>query len=279
MLGQVRRATVGAYTGTSSSLRAATTWTPSGTAWSVRAELGVTLLGDNQDSFLGPGGAGPPGGTPLSPTRPDASFSYALHAGGPVASGIVAGLTVAGGPFDETAPLITRRIRTDGVEGDMSVTLPGRLSMAGTLGWARVANGSVPNSRVQFTGQLHYALTRGSWVGAHGRITAYDTTAFPDGYFAPQRFGVAELVVHGELPRDIGWNVIGEAGLGVQSIRVSGAASSTKAAQRAQAGVVYRPVPGTEWGAMLWIANVASPFAQTTDYRAGGVTLRAKVVF
>jgi tetratricopeptide (TPR) repeat protein len=270
-----RRTTLGVTDGSTFGLRAATTWRPDGTAWSVRAELGIAKLWPES------GTAACAGSGCVLPARStaDVQVAYAVRVGGPIAAGITAGLGVSGAPFDETATLIQNRIRTDGVDADATVTLPGKFSMAGTLGWARVANGTVRNSRVMVTGQVRYALARASWVGVNGRLTAYDTTAFTDGYFAPQRFGLAELALHGELPRELGWNVIGEAGLGVQVIRVIGGAPSNQPAQRAQAGVVYRPVPGTEAALTLWIANVASPFSGTTDYRAGGLTVRGRLVF
>ena len=262
VMAQVRRASLGAFIGTTTSLRAATTWTPSGTAWSLRGEVGISLLTDNQAA-----------------TVQGTAIAYVARASGTVAEGVVAGVTVAGGSFDETATLITKRIRTDGVDGDLAVTLPGRFSLLGGIGWAKVGNGATPNSRLTLSGAVHYALSRGSWLGVRVRSQGYDTTAAGDGYFAPQRFTVAELAAHFELPKDIGWNVLADAGVGTQSIAVTGTPTTNTGTQRAQLGVLFRPEPGQEFSAAIWIANVASPFTVTTDYRAGGVIVRGRLRF
>ncbi len=276
---QTRRAEFSAYTGTSTAVRAVASWAPGGTAWTFAVDAGVTVQGDNASTFLAPGGAGAPGGRPLASDRPSALFAYGLRATGPVAAGVVGSIGVAGGAFDETAVLIVRRIRTDGVDGDLTATLPGRFTLSAGAGWATIGNGSSPNRRLMFNGALRYTLSRGSWIGALARTFAYDTSAGADGYFAPQRFTLFEAAAHFELPRDIGWNVLADAGLGSQAIRIGGASDEAKGAQRAQLGVLYRPTPGTELLGSVWIANVASPFATTADYRAGGITLRGRLRF
>ncbi len=275
---QFRTAEFSAFRGTSTAVRLSSSWTPAGTAWTLRGEGGVTLLsGDDPTVGLLPIG-GPPGSVPASRSV-GTLLSYSVRASGPVAPRVVAGISASGGPFDETAVLIVRRIRSDGLDGDISITLPGRFTVGGGASWARIGNGATPNARLAMSGALRYAVTRGSWLGVVARTFGYDTTAGGDGYFAPQRFTLVEAAAHFELPKDIGWNVLADVGVGTQTIRIGSNPSTNKGAQRAQLGVLYRPIPGTEWSAVLWIANVASPFAATSEYRAGGLTARGRLVF
>ena len=275
---QLRRAEFAAFSGTTSALRVGTQWTPLGAAWSMRGELGLTLYNaDNLFVALDPSTL-----TPLvpQPAKPgDAQASYMLRVSGPVVSGVVGGLTVSGGAFDETALLMAHRIRTDGVDADVTATLPGRFTLEGTLGYAKIGNGGVPNARLGYAATLRYALARGSWFGVTARGYRYDAAGVGDGYFAPQKFLVGEGAAHFELPREVGWNVLADAGIGMQAIRVSGTPESSKAAQRAQLGVLFRPVPGGEASLTIWVANVASPFSATSDYRAGGITARGRLLF
>ena len=264
---QWRQGTLGPTTGSSATVRGGATWTPIGSPMMLRAELGMSFLSRSISV----------GGTPRS--GPASQVLYALRASGPLTSRVSVGLALAGGAFDETAVLIAGGVRTDGVDADVTVVLPARLTLSGGAGWMRVGSGTVANQRAAFSGALRYAVTRASWVGVVARTFGYDTLAAADGYFSPQRFSLAEVAAHFELPRDLGWNVAADAGIGAQEIRVGSAPSSGKDAQRAAIALLYRPRPGTEYSAGLWIANVASPFAATSEYRAGGLSLRGRVGF
>jgi hypothetical protein len=127
---------------------------------------------------------------------------------------------------------------------------------------------------------LRGAPRRGSWVGISGRHLAYEQF-LRLGYFAPQAFTTTELQGHFELPKDLGWNVFADAGLGQQTIRLRSDPANSRAAQRAALGVLWRPAPGREVSAGLTIANVASPFARdaAASYRAGSFTLRGRLLF
>ena len=264
---QWRQGELGATSGSSITVRTGASWTPSGAPLMLRGEVGVSVLART----IGVGA------TPR--TGPSSQFLYALRASGPLSTRLSAGVSIAGGAFDETAVLIAGGIRTDGIDADVSVALPARFNLLGSAGWMRVGGGSVANQRTAFSGELRYAVARGSWVGLAARTFGYDTLGAADGYFAPQRFSLGEVGAHFELPKDIGWNVSADAGYGVQAIRLGAAASSNKDAQRAAIAVMHRPRPGTEFSAGIWIANVASPFAATSEYRAGGFTLRGRVGF
>ena len=267
---QLRTAELGAISATSVGLRGGVTWAPDRRGVSFRAEVGVAFL--SKSIALGGPASGEPG----------AQLAYLLRAAAPLAPRLTGWVAVAGGAFDETAVLIARGIRTDGIEGELSVALPSSVALSAGAAWARIGNGTVKNAKLTVIGSARYVLRRGTWLGAMVRSFGHDTLASADGYFSPQRYTLAEAVAHFELPKDIGWNVSAEAGLGTQWIRRDAAsAESSESAQRASLAVVNRPRPGTEVSVGLWIANVASPFSNvaTTGYRAGGLTARARVAF
>lgn len=264
---QLRQAVLGPTSGTSLTLRGGASWAPFGATWSVRAEAGLSLL---QRSLAI--------GSPLVP-GPGSQWLYALRVGGPLTPGLSIGASASGGAFDETAVLIARGLRTDGVDVEATLSLPARLTLTAGASWMRVGGGAVANSRNAVSAGLRYTLARGAWVGVQGRTFGFDTLARFDGYFSPQRFTLLEAAAHFELPKDLGWNLIADVGIGGQEIRVGTAPSSGKDAQRASIAIVYRHTPKTEVSAGLWIANVASPFAASSEYRAGGLTLRGRVGF
>jgi hypothetical protein len=102
-----------------------------------------------------------------------------------------------------------------------------------------------------------------------------------DGYFSPQQFTTSEVQGHFELPRDLGWNVLADAGVGLQTVRIRTGPRDTRPMQRGSIAVLWRPVPGYEAMLQATLANVASPFAldAADAYRWGGVLLRGRVLF
>ncbi len=245
------------------SARSVATWTPNGGRTTLRGELGLARLTD----------ATP--GAEASRFAPIVS----LRAMRQVTTDLTLGITATSLPFDETAPLIARGIRTHAVEIDGAWTLPARWSVLGSVELARVS-GDTGNSRVNATAALRWTPRRGTWAGVGGRHLAYDQFVRL-GYFAPQQFTSGELQAHFELPKDLGWNVFADAGIGEQRIQLRADPADARGTQRASFGVLWRPVPGQEVSGGVMIANVASPFAQdaAARYRAGSFHLRARLTF
>jgi tetratricopeptide (TPR) repeat protein len=251
--------------GASSGARATVTWLPRGGRWSLRADLGATQVADRTAGVVGA-----PRVLPLVSAR----------LGRLVTPGVTMGLTAATAPFDETAPLIRNGVRSHSVEADWAVVLPGRLTWAGLAGLATVTGGDTANRRVLGQSTLTWALTRGRTLGLHVRHMGYDRFARV-GYFSPQAFTTGEVQAHFELPRDLGWNILADAGIGLQALRIGTGGTTTQPMQRGTIGVLWRPVPGYEASVGLTLANVASPFAvtQAGTYRWGGITARGRLLF
>lgn len=97
--------------------------------------------------------------------------------------------------FDETADLISRELKVDAVEGGFDATLPGGTEF--TLGGGRAwIDGALPNDdNVRTSGivALTTPIRRHFFVGAFGRMLGYRDNGGGFGYFAPDRFTVAEL--------------------------------------------------------------------------------------
>lgn len=251
--------------GASSGARAIVTWLPKGGRWSLRADVGATQVADRTAGVVGA-----PRLLPLLSAR----------AGHLVTSAITLGVTAATSPFDETAPLIRNGVRVHSLDADWSVVLPGRVTWSGLAGGAVLTGGDTANRRLSGQSTLTWALRRGRTVGLHVRHLGYERFARV-GYFSPQGFTTAEVQAHFELPRDLGWNVMADAGVGLQAIRIAGQTTNTQPMQRGSLGVLWRPVPGYEASLAFTLANVASPFAltQAGAYRWGGVTARGRLLF
>ena len=113
-------------------------------------------------------------------------------------------------------------------------------------------------------GSIHAVASAGSAsrpfvsFAAGIRGFAYEHAAF-DGYFAPKRYLLAEASTRLLLGGELGWAVESELGLGDQTITTFAESHSGRLAQRANASILYRPLPGSEWSLSGGFANVASP--------------------
>ncbi|HET8649482.1 MAG TPA: tetratricopeptide repeat protein, partial [Gemmatimonadales bacterium] len=97
--------------------------------------------------------------------------------------------------FDETADLISRELEVDAVEGGFDATLPGGTEF--TLGGGRAwIDGALPdddNVRTSGIVAVTTPIHGHFFVGAFGRMLGYRDNGGGFGYFAPDRFTVAEL--------------------------------------------------------------------------------------
>lgn len=257
-----RTADLGATRGTATAIRTATSWTSSGGSWIVRGEIGATRL-DGHD------------GSAARPTRTEPLVSARLFRR--LTRAVSAGVGVTHGAFDETAPLIISGITTTTVEGDADFALGPRLSLGIGGGVTTLDGGSVDNERVAVSGALRWMLSRKLSVAAGVRTFGYERPA-SDGYFAPERYRLAEASVRAAIGGELGWRLDVDAGAGQQMIQGFGASPASRFAQRANVTIAWRPVPGMEWALASSFANVASPTAiSAAEYRVWSLTLRGRV--
>jgi Tfp pilus assembly protein PilF len=129
------------------------------------------------------------------------------------------GLAYARSPFDETALLVRRAFVWD--ELDASAELSPRpalsLSAAANAAWLSDGNRRLIGSLAALAG-----VTRGLRLGGYARILGYRDANPGRGYFAPDRFTLAEArAVY--VWRRTGWAVRTTGGVGVQQVGTEGA--------------------------------------------------------
>ena len=257
-----RVADLDALHGTSTSLRASSSWSPVNGRWTVHGEVGATRL----DATDGP--AGPS----ITHIQPIVAMRVSIR---PLASWSL-GAGVSHSPFDETAALILSDVGTTSIGADADLTLRPRLNLDGGGEWTRLTGGSGPNTRVGGSSALRWSLTHVVSVAAGMRGFTYQHAA-SDGYFAPKRYLLAELSTRVRVGGELGWGMDTEVGLGDQNITAFDNSSVGRFAQRASVSVAYRPAAGMEWGISGGFANVASPTTvSSADYHAYAIALRAR---
>ena len=260
--GSYRVADLGARHATAASLRASSSFTLNG-QWTLRGEVGATHL-EGRDAPAGPVVTHL---EPLAVVRLSGRIGHRLSLG--------AGASRA--PFDETAPLIQAGIVTTSVDGDGDVAIARRLTLGGTGSWTRLGGGSGPNNRLSGSSALRWSARPSVSFAAGVRGFAYEHGAF-DGYFAPKRYLLAEVSSRLRLGGDLGWGLESEVGVGNQSITRFDSARTGRFAQRVNASIAYRPLPGAEWSLSGGFANVASPATvNSADYRFYTVSLRGRL--
>jgi len=182
--------------------------------------------------------------------------------------------------FDETALMMMSGIEVTSFGADAEIRIGGRVGLSGGGDLARLEGGSVLNRRQAGFASLRWRPSRSLAISAAGRTLGYDESP-RDGYFAPSRFRHGELGARWTRGRELGWNLSVDAGLGVQEVTFSSAAS-TKGTQRVAAGIGYRPAPGFELAADYSFSNVAASGAGPTGggsiYRAELITVRGKLL-
>ena len=261
--GSYRVADLGTRHGTAASLRASSSFTPLSGRWTLRSELGATRL-------AGTDAPGSPAVTHIEPI-------VALRLSGRVLPRLSLGGGASHAAFDETAPLIEAGIASTNIDADGDLTLTRRLTFGGGGGWTRLSGGSGPNSRVAGSSTLRWTARPFLSFAAGVRGFAYEHAAF-DGYFAPKRYLLAEASSRLRLGGELGWALESELGLGNQTITAFDDSHVGRFAQRANASILYRPVPGAEWSVSGGFANVASPATiSSADYRFYTLSIRGRV--
>ena len=260
----MRDATYQGTTGSSTGFRAGLLWSSRGNRVSTTTEFGATRLW----SRMGQGDA-------TTHTRPWAILRLASRFSPRVAGGV----TFSAVPFDETATLIDGGIHTTGLEADMSITLPGRLSRGFGGGRTAINGGLLPNARRAVDASARWGVRPGLSVAVTARGMAYDTTGRTDGYFAPHRFMLVESSVRTVFGRDRGWGGTLEGAVGRQGIRfVSSDRMNRTLASRGSVVLRYSPLAGYQVEAAAGASSVASPFAQgAADYRVTWFSLGGRM--
>jgi tetratricopeptide (TPR) repeat protein len=257
-----RTADLGAARATATALRTATSWTSIDGRWTLRGELGATRLGGREGDVQR-----------QSRTEPLASVRVSRR----VARSLSASLGVLRTAFDETAPLIISGITTTTFEGDADFAFTPRLSFGLGGGVTELAGGSGDNQRTAVSGTLRWTVKRDFSVAAGVRTFGYEHAA-SDGYFAPERYRLAEASVRAGFGGELGWRLDVEAGGGQQMIQGFADSRTSRFAQRANVTIAWRPAPGVEWALASAFANVASPTAlSAADYRVWSLAVRGRV--
>jgi hypothetical protein len=251
-------------TGSSAGIRAGLLWSSPGNRIATTTELGATRL----SSRIAQGDA-------TTHTRPWA----VLRLGSRFSPRVAGGVTFSAVPFDETATLIGGGIHTTGLEADLSLTLPGRLSLGVEGGRTTINGGLLPNVRRAVGATAQWGVRAGLSVAVTVRGMAYDTTGRTDGYFAPHRFTLVESSVRRIFGRDRGWGGALEGAVGRQGIRfASGDRTSGTLASRGSVVLRYSPLAGYQVEAAGGASSVASPFAQgAAGYSATWFSLGGRI--
>ena len=261
--GRYRVADLGARHATAASLRASSSFSPLNGQWTVRGEIGATRLQ----------GSDAPASAVVTHLEPLALVRLSAR----IARSLSLGFGVTRAPFDETAALIQSGIATTSVDADGNIALARRLTLGGESDWTRLSGGTGPNSRVGGSGTLRWLARPFVSFAAGIRGFAYEHAAF-DGYFAPKRYLLAEASTRLLLGGELGWAVESELGLGDQTITTFAESHSGRLAQRANASILYRPLPGSEWSLSGGFANVASPATiSSASYRFYTVSLKGRL--
>ncbi|HEY6088338.1 MAG TPA: tetratricopeptide repeat protein [Gemmatimonadaceae bacterium] len=239
-------------------------WQPAGTSWQFRADAGAT----RHTSTLVP-----------TPARKQTIPSGALSASGNVARSLLIRVAASRAAFDETAMLIASGVVSSEFAGEAEIALPARFTLSGAASRARLTGGARENARNAFSSTLRWAHNRRWSLAVGARQFGYDTTS-SDGYFAPKKYTLAEASGRGRVGGELGWNLVGDMGLGRQSIDFFGSSAGSRLAERAVLTAAYRFDPAHEFSASGWYANVAAP-GQTggSEYKAYTFSLRARVGF
>lgn len=239
-------------------------WQPASSSWVLRADAGVT---HHNSSFV------------PSTARKETILSGAIAARGNITRALSVGLSAARTPFDETALMIASGVVSAEYGGDLSIALPGRLTMSGAASHAQLTGGTLDNTRNAYSASLRWSYNRRWSLAVAGRQFGYDTTS-SDGYFAPKRYTLAEASGRGRVGGNLGWNAEADLGLGTQSIELFGSGTESRLAQRAGLTAGYRFDPAREFSASANYANVAGP-GQTggSEYRYYSFLLRARFGF
>lgn len=238
-------------------------FSPPQSAWTVRVDGSVS-----QQSFT----------LPPSSRRHRTQGGGGVRFAGPLGPNLNIFLGATRLPFDDTAPLIANGIVASSVEAGASLPLSDRFLLAGDGSYSRLTRGKSDNARRSSSATLRWTPTRRWSVALGARQFGYDTAA-TDGYFSPQRYTLADALLRGRFGAPLGWHAEGEAGLGRQSVKLFGRASASSRSEIFAASAGYRFSPTREVAAAATYSNTAAPGQAGPKYRAGSVSLRARIGF
>jgi len=239
-------------------------WQPSSSSWQLRAEAGVTR---HSSTFV------------PATARQQTIANGSLRVSGGVGRSLTVGLLALRAPFDETALMIASGVVSSEIAAEGELALPARFTLSGAASRARLTGGTRENERNAFSSTLRWTHNRRWSLGVGARQFGYDTTS-SDGYFAPKKYTLAEVIGRGRLGGNLGWNVDGDVGIGQQKIDFFGSSAGSRLAERFALTAGYRFDPAHEVSASGSYANVAGP-GQTSgsEYKYYTFSLRARVGF
>jgi hypothetical protein len=257
--------------GTSTSGRAAASWSDAGERLTLQGSGGIAATNGHDVT-----------------SRSLTMFVGSAHAALRIGSAVTIGASVSADPFDETAALIARGIRQSSAGGDLSLLFQGEEGphLDATSAYVGVGGGVREDERIEGSVYLWSSSTGHGWhglsigVGSHGY--GYLRPDSVDGYFAPASFILSEGVVRWATNVPAGWNASAEIGAGAQRIAIFAHAPSTKPAERIQASLSYRVAPGIDYGVSAGYTVAASPVAPTaasaSNYSGYGLAIFARVI-
>lgn len=235
-------------------------WQPGRGAWTLRLDAGAVQY----------------------PERVAAAYTTwqgGLRISGRPASRVAVGVGYARSPFDDIVAAAERRLTMNVLDADVGITLRPRVVLGLGASSGRAVGDLVSNVRTTRLAALRWTPARGVSVALTHRTFGWSEPA-PGLFFAPQRFALTEGSARWSWPRDLGLVASGEIGVGAQSVRFAGGATSSRMAPRAAMQLGWRPLPGREIVAGLQYANVAAAGAATaSEYRYGAATLTARWTF
>ncbi len=202
-------------------------------------------------------------------------LTASAHAAVRVMPAVTVGVGASRMPFDETEAMIARGLMATTYGSDLSADLRHGVTAAAAAGYVRITGGVASNSRTEGSASIRWKVWHGLSVGTGVQGYGYSNAIY-NGYFTPQRFLVAEGVVRYATEHELGWNWSAEAGVGAQQIDLD--STTTRPAERVSASLLYRPVPGFEYGLTAGYATAApTQTVNATNYRAYSISLVGRV--
>lgn len=177
---------------------------------------------------------------------------------------------------DETVGLIAGGIHVTSADIDLGAQLGDRFAVSGAFSAGDVRSDTSSNSRLVTSVGARWVLGRGRSLGILARGMQHAREA-RDGYFSPKRYAHVELNARSRHGRDLGWNLVADAGLGLQHVDYRGQ-RNTQPTQRLTGTLTFAWAPGLEWFINGVFANVATTVTSSASgYRFGSLSSGGRV--
>jgi tetratricopeptide (TPR) repeat protein len=245
---------------TANGLRGGLVWQPEGTTLTLRGDLGLAALQVR-------------GGT--SHTVATLAARLAL----PIGERVRVSAGIDRSPIDEVSAAIARGVAVTAFDADASVRLPARFTLALAAGAASASGLDPSHSRTNVLARAQWNWRRNIAVTLTARSYGWNRPALGV-FFAPQEFSLTEIGASWERPRDLGYVLRLDAGLGAQSVRFDGGTTTHRTTPRGTVTTGWRFSPGREVTLAYVFANVAnSATLREGEYRYSAFTLAGRFAY